>query len=125
MTPEQEAQGLLLPELKDIRRVSAAVALAVAQEARDTGLGLPQDDTQLADRVARAQWEPRFTAFRPGQALRDAVADAIRATPYNPDIATRSIRRGAREALCRLATSPAAPATSRPNRGHAQRRNWA
>jgi len=65
VTQEQEAQGLLLPELKDIRLISAAVALAVAQEARDAGLGLRLDDTELAALVARAQWQPRFTPLRP------------------------------------------------------------
>ena len=67
VTPEQEAQGLLLPEMKDIRRVSAAVALAVAKEARDAGLGRRLDDDQLAALIARAQWDPHYTPCRPGQ----------------------------------------------------------
>jgi malate dehydrogenase (oxaloacetate-decarboxylating) len=67
VTPQQEAQGLLLPDLKDIRRISAAVALAVAREARDSGLGSRLDDEQLAALVARGQWEPRFTPYRAGE----------------------------------------------------------
>lgn len=67
VTAEQEAMGLLLPELKDIRAVSARVALAVAIEARDAGLGRLLDDAQLAEVVARAQWQPRFAPYRPGR----------------------------------------------------------
>lgn len=68
VTPEQEARGLLLPELKDIRTVSARVALAVAIEAREAGLGRLLDDEQLAAVVAKAQWQPRYAPYRPGRA---------------------------------------------------------
>ncbi|WP_243304132.1 NAD-dependent malic enzyme [Geothrix oryzisoli] len=66
VTPEQEATGLLLPEMKDIRGVSAAVAVAVGKEARDAGLGRLLDDGQLEAIVAKAQWEPHYTSYRPG-----------------------------------------------------------
>ena len=66
VTPEQEAMGLLLPEMKDIRRVSAAVAKAVGIEARNAGLGRLLDDDQIAAVVTRAQWVPAYTAYRPG-----------------------------------------------------------
>jgi malate dehydrogenase (oxaloacetate-decarboxylating) len=66
VTPEQEATGLLLPEMKDIRQVSAAVAKAVGIEARNAGLGRLLDDDQLEAIVARAQWEPKYAAYRPG-----------------------------------------------------------
>ena len=65
VTPEQEATGLLLPEMKDIRAVSAAVAVAVGREARDAGLGRLLDDGQLDAIVAKAQWEPHYTSYRP------------------------------------------------------------
>jgi malate dehydrogenase (oxaloacetate-decarboxylating) len=66
VTPEQEATGLLLPEMKDIRQVSAAVAKAVSREARDAGLGRLLDDEKLDAIIAKAQWEPHYTAYRPG-----------------------------------------------------------
>ena len=63
--PEQEAMGLMLPEVERIREVSAAVALAVAKEARDSGLGRLLDDAQLAALIAKAQWDPHFLPYRP------------------------------------------------------------
>ncbi|HEX9009513.1 MAG TPA: NAD-dependent malic enzyme [Holophagaceae bacterium] len=67
VTPEQEAMGLLLPEMRDIRRVSAAVAVAVGKEARDAGLGRLLDDDQLEETVRKAQWTPRYAPYRPSR----------------------------------------------------------
>ena len=66
VTPEQEAMGLLLPEMEDIRKASAVVALAVARQAREEGLGRLLNDEELEKRVAKAQWDPHFTPFRAG-----------------------------------------------------------
>ncbi len=66
VSTEQEAQGMLLPEMKDIRKVSAAVAKAVAVEARDAGLGRMLDDETYAKLIASAQWNPQYTPYRPG-----------------------------------------------------------
>lgn len=66
VTPAQEATGLLLPEMKDIRQVSAAVAKAVGIEARNAGLGRLLDDDQLESIVTKAQWEPHYTTYRAG-----------------------------------------------------------
>jgi malate dehydrogenase (oxaloacetate-decarboxylating) len=66
VTPEQEAMGLLLPNMKDIRQVSAAVATAVGIEARDSGLGRLIEDEQMAAIVAKAQWKPQYTPYRAG-----------------------------------------------------------
>lgn len=66
VTAEQEAMGLLLPEMEEIRRTSAAVAVAVARTARDEGVGRQLDDAQLERLVVRAQWDPHFTPFRAG-----------------------------------------------------------
>jgi malate dehydrogenase (oxaloacetate-decarboxylating) len=68
VTPEQEAKGYLLPAMSDIRMVSKAVAKAVAIEARDSGLGRLLDDATYEDVIARAQWEPKYTPYRPGNA---------------------------------------------------------
>jgi len=66
VTPEQEAMGLLLPEMKDIRKVSASVAKAVGIEARNAGLGRLLDDDQIGAVVTKAQWVPAYPAYRPG-----------------------------------------------------------
>jgi malate dehydrogenase (oxaloacetate-decarboxylating) len=66
VTPEQEARGYLLPPMTDIRRVSRVVAKAVAVEARNAGLGRLLDDAKYDEVIARAQWEPQYTPYRPG-----------------------------------------------------------
>jgi malate dehydrogenase (oxaloacetate-decarboxylating) len=68
VTPEQEAKGYLLPPMSDIRAVSRAVAKAVAIEARNSGLGRLLDDHKYEEVIARAQWEPDYTPYRPGKA---------------------------------------------------------
>ena len=47
------------------------VTLAVAKEARDTGLGRILDDGQLARIIAKAQWDPHFVPYRPASASRE------------------------------------------------------
>ena len=66
VSKELEAQGKLLPEMKDIRKVSAEVAKAVAVEARDAGMGRMLDDETYAKLIASAQWNPQYTPYRPG-----------------------------------------------------------
>ncbi len=67
VTPDQAERGYLLPETRDIRKVSFEVALAVAKEARDAGLGRLLDDEQLARVIRKAQWEPHFYPYRAGK----------------------------------------------------------
>jgi malic enzyme len=71
VTPEQEAMGLLLPAMKDIRQVSAAVGKAVGLAARDAGLGRLLDDDQIEAIVTKAQWSPKYTSYRPGAPRQD------------------------------------------------------
>jgi malate dehydrogenase (oxaloacetate-decarboxylating) len=66
MTKADEEHGLLLPPMRNIREVSFQVALAVAKEARDAGLGRLLSDEELAEVIRRAQWQPRFYSYRPG-----------------------------------------------------------
>jgi malate dehydrogenase (oxaloacetate-decarboxylating) len=66
VTPEQEALGMLLPDVKNIREVSFTVAMAVAKEARDAGLGRLLEDRELERVIRKAQWEPTFNPCRPG-----------------------------------------------------------
>jgi hypothetical protein len=54
--------------MEAIRELSARVATSVAIEARDAGLGRLLSDEEIARVVRRAQWEPQFSAYRPGPA---------------------------------------------------------
>ena len=67
VTPDQAERGYLLPETRDIRKVSFEVALVVAKEARDAGLGRLLDDEQLAKVIRKAQWVPHFYPYRAGK----------------------------------------------------------
>jgi len=64
ITDEQLEQGVLLPSLDDIRKVSLEVAMAVAKEARDSGLGMIQSDGQLREKIISAMWIPRYYPYR-------------------------------------------------------------
>jgi malate dehydrogenase (oxaloacetate-decarboxylating) len=62
---EQLNNNKLLPELNDIRRVSAQVAKAVAIEARDSGLGRLLSNDEYEQVIKKAQWDPEYYPFRP------------------------------------------------------------
>lgn len=64
VSEEERAQGMLLPELDDIRKVSFQVALAVAKQAREDGLGMIADDEHLAGLIRAAMWEPHYYPYR-------------------------------------------------------------
>lgn len=66
VTPQQRAEGLLLPGMEQIREVSFEVARAVALEARQSGLGRLMDDQHLERVIRKAQWTPHFYPYRPG-----------------------------------------------------------
>jgi malate dehydrogenase (oxaloacetate-decarboxylating) len=59
-------KGALLPKLESIREISAEIALSVAQEARDNGLGRRASDDELMAAVKKAQWKPEYINFRNG-----------------------------------------------------------
>jgi malate dehydrogenase (oxaloacetate-decarboxylating) len=65
VTDEQCAKNMLLPDLDDIRTVSAEVAKAVAIEARDSGLGRLLSDENYERMIRKAQWWPRYYPYRP------------------------------------------------------------
>ncbi len=65
VSPEDLAVGALYPPIRDLRRVATRIAVAVAREARDSGLGLPLDDAAITSAVAAAQWEPRYPSLEP------------------------------------------------------------
>jgi len=64
VTPQQRAEGYLLPPLDDIRKASFEVALAVAKQARDEGIGMIASDDRLAVLLHNAMWIPRYYPYR-------------------------------------------------------------
>ena len=54
------ASGSLFPSTAEIRRVSAAVAVAVVKVARDSGLGKGIPDAEIPKVVAAAMWNPAY-----------------------------------------------------------------
>ncbi len=70
VTPAEEQRGLLLPSMNEIREVAVRVALAVAKEARDSGVGRLLDDAELEALIRHAQWKPGFVPYRAGVAGR-------------------------------------------------------
>ena len=64
VTPAQQADLHLLPPMGNIREVSRKVAVAVACEARDSGLGRLLSDSDYEEIITRAQWEPRYAHYR-------------------------------------------------------------
>lgn len=64
VTPEAMKEGWMLPQMKNIREASVQVALAVAKEARDSGVGRILDDEALEHVVRKAQYTPRYMPYR-------------------------------------------------------------
>lgn len=59
---ERFAAGALYPALGDLRCVSREIAVAVAREARDAGVGRQLSDDALRDAVTQAMWDPSYSA---------------------------------------------------------------
>lgn len=64
VTEDELKAGQLLPSIENIRQVSAEIALAVAREARERGLGVRADDEQLFKMITKAMWEPKYLPYR-------------------------------------------------------------
>jgi malate dehydrogenase (oxaloacetate-decarboxylating) len=64
VSEEELKAGQLLPDIENIRNVSVQVALAVAKEARETGLGIRADDEQLLNMITNAMWKPKYLPYR-------------------------------------------------------------
>jgi len=67
VSEEQLNNNKLLPDIKDIRNVSFHIAMAVAIEARESGLGRILSNEALSYQIKKAQWEPQYYPFRPGK----------------------------------------------------------
>jgi malate dehydrogenase (oxaloacetate-decarboxylating) len=59
-----DRNGRLLPPVTDLRRVSVAVATAVARQAMADGLAPDHDDATLADAIAAHMWWPDYRPYR-------------------------------------------------------------
>lgn len=59
------ATGALYPPLSSLRAVSRAIALGVAREARDAGVGVSSADRELEDAIDRQMWWPAYSEYRP------------------------------------------------------------
>lgn len=64
VTHDELASGRMLPAIQKIRFVSEQVALAVAKEARESDLGLQQDDEALLKMIRNAMWQPKYLPYR-------------------------------------------------------------
>jgi malic enzyme len=64
VTEKELKSGQLLPDIENIREVSAQAALAVAREARDSGLGVIATDEELLIMIRKAMWQPRYLPLR-------------------------------------------------------------
>jgi malate dehydrogenase (oxaloacetate-decarboxylating) len=64
VTASQMENGYLLPPLTNVREVSYRVALSVAKQARDEGLGMIASDERLAELIKNAMWVPRYYPYR-------------------------------------------------------------
>jgi malic enzyme len=53
-------QGALYPQIADLRRISRAIAIAVAQEARESGASPLEPDRDIEAAVDEAMWEPSY-----------------------------------------------------------------
>lgn len=53
----------LYPPLTEVREVSRRVALAVAQEARNSGLTEPMDNREIEERVNHCMWTPHYSHY--------------------------------------------------------------
>jgi len=60
VTAERLAAGALYPPLNDLRAVSRRIAIAVAREARDQGLGRLFADGEIEAAVDATMWDPAY-----------------------------------------------------------------
>jgi malate dehydrogenase (oxaloacetate-decarboxylating) len=59
------AEGALYPPVRDLGRISRAVAVAVAREAVRSGLAAIESDTDLEAEVTAAMWWPSYAPYEP------------------------------------------------------------
>ncbi|HLB41563.1 MAG TPA: NAD-dependent malic enzyme [Gammaproteobacteria bacterium] len=60
----QDKISPLLPRLSEVRMISARVAFAVAEQARQSGLAQIANDIDLKEAIKKSMWEPRYYPYR-------------------------------------------------------------
>ena len=67
---ERLDRGAIFPDVKDLREISARVAMAVMGKARDQGVGRDLTDAQIETEVREAMWYPEYPDYTrdPGNA---------------------------------------------------------
>ncbi len=65
VTDAQLASGAIYPPVDDLRRVTRAIAIVVAQEARDSGSAALDPDVAIDTVIDRAMWWPDYVPYRP------------------------------------------------------------
>jgi malate dehydrogenase (oxaloacetate-decarboxylating) len=60
VTADRVAQGALYPPIADLRRVSRAIAVAVAAQARQDGVAQLGPDDDIGEAVTAAMWHPSY-----------------------------------------------------------------
>jgi malic enzyme len=61
VTEDRLAVGAMYPRLRELRPISRAIAIAVAQAARDDGVGRYLADEEIEAAVDQAMWTPDYT----------------------------------------------------------------
>lgn len=60
----ENGEGNLLPAIKDIRRISQAIAAEVFKRAIEDGYAKPFDDDEIKDRIHKYWWSPKYRQYR-------------------------------------------------------------
>ena len=60
----QDKFSPLLPKLSEVRMISMRVALAVAEQARKSGLAQINNDIDLKEAIKKSMWEPQYYSYR-------------------------------------------------------------
>jgi malate dehydrogenase (oxaloacetate-decarboxylating) len=63
VSDDRLAGGALYPPIADLREVSRAIGVAVAREARDSGVGRALDDDEIDIAIAGAMWFPAYLPY--------------------------------------------------------------
>jgi malic enzyme len=66
LVPEERIEnGAIYPRLTQLREISRTIAIAVAREARDSGLAPKLSDAELEAAVDACIWTPEYNCFKP------------------------------------------------------------
>jgi len=65
VSEDRLAQGAIYPRIRDLREVSAKVAVAVMRKARDLNLGRVLTDSEIETMVECSMWYPVYPEYRP------------------------------------------------------------